>query len=536
MMRRVVSIWLQDWPVTVWGKGPGRAPPAEDVPFALVDKGAHGLALSGLNRAARALGLRHGQAHADACAIAPHLVSAPAEPARDSAALRKLALWAERWSPAVALDGDRPELEGLFLDVTGAAHLRGGERQMLADIRARLVKAGIGARLAMAGTPGAAWALARYTALLDPIAPPGEERAALAGLPVEGLRLSQRAAQLLGRFGLRRIGDLYPLPRAALARRFRGAEGMEVSVQLDRALGLLAEALVHEQRPASYRAWQVFAEPVTVNEALAVRAEALVADLCAALERDGMGARRVLVTGFRVDGRATVLEAALGAPSRRPRHILRLLAERGWERLDLGFGVDALMVSAPVAERLDAIQSDSEAGPVAADAAARAALMDRLTARLGAAAVSRPVLVESWIPERSEVLQPCIAGKAQRTDRAGTPLSATDPANTEAGDRPLLLLPTPERIDATAELPEGAPGQFIWRRVQRRVVRAAGPERLSPEWWRTGDARERTRDYYRLEDDGGGRYWVFREGLYNREDGGDFGDREPSWWMHGVFA
>jgi protein ImuB len=103
------------------------------------------------------------------------------------------------------------------------------------------------------------------------------------------------------------------------------------------------------------------------------------------------------------------------------------------------------------------------------------------------------------------------------------------------GERPLLLLPAPEPIDATAELPEGAPGQFTWRRVNRRVVRAAGPERLSAEWWRSGAPAERTRDYYRLEDDSGGRYWVFREGLYNREEDGAFDGKPPSWWMHGVF-
>lgn len=526
-MRRIVSIWLKDWPVTVWGKAPGRAPPDESIPFALVGKGAHGLTLAGLNAAARRLGLRHGQAHADACAIAPDLVSAPAEPDRDRAALKTLALWAERWSPAVAVDAGDPELEGLFLDVTGAAHLWGGEARMLADIRGRLARAGIAARVALAGTAGAAWALARFTAQEDPIAPPGQEKAALAPLPVEGLRLPPRAAQLLGRFGLRRIGDLYPLPRAGLARRFRGAEGLEVVGQLDRALGTVAEALACEQRPAAWRAWQAFAEPVTVSDAVAIRAEALVRDLCAGLERDGMGARRVTVTGFRVDGRAVVLEAALGTASRRPEHILRLLKERGWERLDLGFGIDALMVSASVAEPLGAVQTDSEAGPAEADAAARAALFDRLAARLGEGAVGRPRLVESWIPERSETL-------------ASPSLSSSPPGLSRGEDyqaRPLLLLPSPEPIEALAELPEGAPARFTWRRVARRVVRAAGPERLSPEWWRQGDGRfDRTRDYYRLEDEGGGRYWVFREGLYGREDGPGFGGRPPGWWMHGVFA
>lgn len=521
-----------DWPVTVWGRRPGRSLPAEAVPFALVERTGRGLVLSGLNGAARRLGLRHGQSHADACAIAPDLVSAPAESEHDRAALVRLALWAERWSPAVAVDADRPELEGLFLDVTGAAHLWGGERELLADIRTRLAKAGIAARVALAGTPGAAWALARFTAHEDPIAPEGEERAALAGLPVEGLRLSEKAVRLLGRFGLRRIGDLYPLPRAGLARRFRGPEGLEVVGRLDQALGAAGEALKCEQPPAAWRAYQVFFEPVTVTEAVALRAEPLVADLCAALERDGQGARRVAVAGFRVDGRVTTLEIALGSASRKPGHLLRLLREKGWERLDLGFGIDALMVSAVVAEPLVAEQTDSEAPAKVADAAARAALIDRLAARLGEEAVGRPELRQSWLPERSEGLAPSAA--------FGHPPSPSAAAHGggETPDRPLFLLDPPEPIEAVAELPEGAPARFVWRRLSRRVTRFTGPERLSPEWWRAPrrEGREpRTRDYYKLEDEEGGRYWVFREGLYGREDGVAFEGRPPSWWLHGVF-
>jgi len=510
--------------VTVWAKAPGRSRPAE--PFALVERvGSRGLVLTGLNDAARALGLRWGQSHADACAIAPDLVSHPAEPERAREALRKLALWAERWSPAVSVDADRPQHEGLFLDVTGAAHLWGGEAEMLADLRRRLEAADVEARVAMAGTPGAAWALARFTAHQDPIAPPGQEKAALAGLPVEGLRLSEKAVRLLGRFGLRRIGDLYPIPRAGLARRFRGPEGLEVVANLDRALGLVGEALKPETAPAAYRAYQVFFDPIIVGEGAAERAADLTRDLCAQLERDGMGARKVVVTGFRVDGRTTGFEIALGAPSRKPDHLLRLLREKGWERLDLGFGIDALMVSAAVAQPLAAVQADSEAGPAAADAAARAALVDRLVARLGDRAVGRPVLRESWIPERSEGMESALAAAPVPSAKRGG----------VSQERPLLLLNPPEPIEALADLPDGAPARFVWRRVARRVARSSGPERLSPEWWRPAarsDRPARTRDYYKLEDGEGGRYWVFREGLYGREDA----ERVPTWWMHGVFG
>ncbi len=237
-------------------------PPPEGAPFALIEKGPHGLTLHALNPAARALGLYRGQNHADACAIAPHLQSAPAEMERDIEALRRLALWAERFSPAVAVDSFAPGFEGLIIDMTGAAHLFGGEAAMLSDLRGRLARAGVQSHVAIADTPAAAWALARFTATPDVIAPAGRTREAIAGLPVEGLRLEPAALTLLKRFGLKQIGDLYGLPRAGLARRFRGPAGLRVVERLDQALGFTPEPLDPERPPPLYRIWTPFAEPV----------------------------------------------------------------------------------------------------------------------------------------------------------------------------------------------------------------------------------------------------------------------------------
>jgi len=452
-------------------------------------------------------------------------------------------------------------LEGLWIETTGADHLFGGEAALLADLTARLARMGAVAQVGLAGTPGAAWALARFAPSNATIAPPGGEAGALASLPVEALRLSPAAVQLLGRFGVRRIGDLYALPRAGLARRFRGEAGMQVILRLDQALGRLPEPLVGEIAPTAYFAHRVFAEPILHTEGVAQWGARLVEELCAKLEGEGLGARRIVLTGFRTDGRTTWFSAALGMASRDPEHLIRLLRERGWARLEVGFGLDALRLSASVTEPLRLSQPSLSASPGLVPGAhgarldahsaahmprhgcaeqvrarrkggdaqeldpethrAMAALIDRLTARLGETAVLRPVWRESWTPERAEGLAPYAAAPST----SASPQPAAQP-------RPILLFTPPEPIDAVAELPDGAPARFTWRRAARRVTRASGPERLAPEWWRKPSARGRpaaVRDYYRLEDEDGGRYWVFREGLYGDED------HLPSWWMHGLF-
>lgn len=501
--------------MTVWSRAPGRSPPPEDTPFALIERGPRGLFLHALNGAARKLGLYAGQSHADARAAAPSLVSVPAEQDRDDAALEELALWAERYSPLVAVEKAMPGMEGLFIDMTGGAHLFGGEAAMLADLRKRLADADVPAHCAMADTPGAAWALARYSRVREVVAPSGEGRRVLEDLPTAALRIAPEAQALLAKLGLRRIGDLYGMPRAGLARRFRG-DGLQVVERLDQALGVAAEALTPTRPSPRYRAVQVFFEPMLDPQGVFHWLPDLAADLCDQLGRHGKGARRVRLVAFRVDGATTALEAALSRPSADAGHLIRLLKETGIEKLDLGFGADALMLSAPVAEALTLRQSDS-LGETNLDAsAALSGLVDRLSARLGAQAVLQPRFTQSHIPERAERWAPLKTLDA-----------AAEPA---AYERPILMFDPPEMVEAIAELPDGAPARFTWRRVPRRVVKSAGPERLSPEWWR-GEG-ERTRDYYRVEDETGRRYWLYREGLYGREDA----DKAPSWRMHGVFA
>jgi protein ImuB len=505
------------------GTGASHLRPPDGAPFTLIEKGVHGLTLLAVNESARALGLRRGQAHADACAMVPQLISVPAEPDCDRAALRRLALWAERFSPSVATDELARGFEGLLLDVTGAAHLFGGEEALLADLRRRLHAMGIPARFAIADTPAAAWALARFSSEAETIAPAGRTREALAPLPVEGLRLGAKALSLLKRFGLKTIGDLYGLPRAGLARRFQGDAGFRVVERLDQALGVLAEPLDPVRPPPLYRVWVPFAEPVMDPEGVAFHLPRLTEALATALGRDGQGARRLRLTGFRVDGRTTMIEAGLSAPAAGVAHLVRLLREKGLEHLDLGFGLDALMLSAEKAETIEAREAELDASPTQPSRDAIAALIDRLSAKLGDGQVSRPQYQESWVPELSEAWTP-----------AG-PDPGSPPERDEPRLRPILLFEPPEPVTTLAELPDGVPARFVWRRASRRVVKAEGPERLSAEWWRTSASeakRPRTRDYYRVEDEKGRRYWLYREGLYGREDA----DRAPSWWIAGVFA
>jgi protein ImuB len=541
MMRRIVSVWLIDWPVTVWANGAGRVSPPEvpansqrggaheGPPFALIARTARGAVIHALNAAARAAGLSAGQTQADARAILPSLICRPADLAADHAALERLAVWAERWSPSVVIDEDQAGMEGLFLDVTGAGHLFGGEAELLAGIEARLAEAGARARVAMAGSPGAAWALARWGSD-RPVVPEDRTKAALARLPVEALRLEEAALKQARRFGLKRIGDLYDMPRAGLARRFRDGAGVGLVVRLDQALGLAAEALVPTRPPPKYRAWEAHAEPLCDIAGVEGRLPGLAADLAAVLEKDGQGARILTLTGFRTDGQTTSLTIKSGLPGRDVPIWMRLFRERGVERLDLGFGVDALMLSADLTEPLRPHQVSIEDEAAARHAESLTALIDRLSARLGEGAVRVAEPQGSWLPERAERWRPALGmRKPVRPD--------AEAADADPRHRPILLLDPPEPVEAIAELPDGAPALFTWRRLPRRVARADGPERLSPEWWRPvpGDRETRTRDYYRVEDDQGLRYWLFREGLYGREYSGADGERAPSWWMHGMF-
>jgi protein ImuB len=496
-----------------------RSPPPRNLPFALVETGQKGLRLAAVNAMARNFGLAPGQRLADARAAVPDLLSELTEPDADLASLLGLCRWLERYSPWVSPDPP----DGILLDATGVAHLFGGEAAMLAEMRERLSGYGFTARTAAAPTIGAAWGLARY------------DGTDLESLPVEALRIDGEAARTLRRLGLKTVGSLIGIPRASLARRFRGETIPEnVLLRLDEALGHRNEPLNPLSPPAAFVARRALAEPILTSDGL----EAVLTGLATALARDlegrGQGARRLILRLFRTDGSSLSLAAGFSAPACDPRHILRILRPK-LETVDAGFGIDAMTLEARETAALAARQAGFMEDDRSADLGQ---LNDRVMNR-HAAGIAALTAVESHVPERAEapLIRPSatfsphfVRGEGQTlTDFSPSPRSRSERGEggrrPDEGNRPLLIFARPEQASVIAAVPDGPPVRFTWRRVSRKVVKAQGPERIAPEWWRLAEG-EGQRDYYTIEDDKGRRYWLYREGLY--------GEAPPQWFVHGL--
>ena len=468
--------------------------------------------LSAVSLEAIRLGLRPGQKATDALALVPELAAAEAEPEADAAALTALADWCVRFSPAVAPDAP----DGLFLDVTGVDHLWRGEAQMLADFRTRLAANGLPFRCAIADTPGAAWALAHYGEDGE-IAPPGGQAALLAPLPPAALRFETETWAQVERLGIRQVGQLMSIPRGPFARRF----GRTAMTRLDQALGREREALTFRRPPNPWFARLAFFEPISAPEDMARVTADVAAQLCARLEREGQGARRFEVAFHRVDGRALPLSIGLALPGRDPARIAKLFAPK-LETVDPGFGIEVVTLTAEAVEPISGRQARLDSAREATVAEGLAPLVDRLTNRLGEDRVWRAVAEESHVPELS-------VGRA----RPLAPSPETRPWDRET-PRPTRLFRRPEPVEGVIALtPDDPPTQFRWRGQLHRVRRAEGPERIGEEWWK-GDIADvsigHVRDYYRVEDAEGARFWLFRAGLY--------GDpaTPPKWWLHGLFG
>ncbi len=480
-------------------------PAGRDSPLATIAPGGGAHRVLAVNRAARALGLRPGMTAADAQAMAPALRTVPADPAGDALLLEHWAEWAIRYTPWTCADrwADGIEGGGLWLDITGCAHLFGGEDKLLADLVRRVARCGFAVRAAVADTPGAAWAWTRFGDRASPILPPNTQRAALAGLPVPALRLPPAVAATLVRLGLRVVGEVMAIPRPALAARF----GPLVTARLDQALGTVDEPISPKQPPVAHRVHLAFTEPIARTEDVTVATRHLLERLAGRLERERLGVRRLELAAFRLDASAQRLVIGTSRPSRDPRHLLRLLAEP-LSGLEAGFGIEMLRLSAlEVGE-----QSAEQAGFVGTSLSDDlAGLLDSLGNRLGFDRMARLVPRQSHLPERA----------VRRLPPEAVPAAES----WSERRRPVRLFARPEPVEAMAPVPDAPPLLFRWRRRTHRVARAEGPERLSAEWWRQ-DAQDR--DYYCVEDEAGRRFWLFREGLYG-------GAAAPRWFIHGLF-
>ena len=515
------------------GSAPLRAAlrPGNELPLVVAGKRGNADVLIAVDDTAERLGLTPGLALAQARAMHPALDVVPEDADADAELLENIAEWCLRYTPLIACDAP----DGLLLDISGCAHLYGGERQLVADLGRRLADAGFAYRIAIAGTIGTAWAAAR-DGRPDAYAS-GEERDILCPLPLGALRLPPPMVASLGRVGLKRVGDIIDMPRAPLAARF----GVELLRQLDRALGREHEPLTPRLPVAPYVAEKRFHDPIAREEDVLGTVEMLAVQLAAALERRGDGARRIELTLFRTDGALRRIAAGTARPLRDPADMRALFSERLnalADEFDPGFGFDMARLSVLVAE--PAVPEQIGIG-AAEDAGEMVRLIDRLSARLGAQRVRRAVAQDTHIPEVASVSLPA---QMTCTDDGWAAFNRYR-TEVDLAPRPLRLLSQPEPIEVVAEVPDGPPLRFKWRRALHDVAAADGPERIEGVWWHQppgediAPAGNRVRDYFRVEDTSGHRFWLFRAGLYRdltRADIAQGAVATPAWFAHGMFG
>lgn len=473
----------------------------------LVGRDGNRRVVTAANDLALMLGLRVGMPLAKAQVLVRGLVVRDAEPERDAEALEKLAVWALRHYAPIAA-ADHPD--GLVIDVTGAAHLHGGETAMLEGMIAACAGFGVTARAAIAATWGAAHAVARFTKGPVTIVPPGGTAEVMVGLPLAALRLPAGTVHSLRVLGFEHIGEVSAQPRAPLTLRY----GPELGRRLDQAFGRLSEPIDPVRTPDVCEVRRVFAEPIGAAETIAKYTGKLVVQMCDLLESKGLGAKRLDLVFYRVDNRIEAVRVGTARPVRDVKRLTRLLCDK-IETVDPGFGIEIMRLTATLAEPINPKQATSFENDNRADVGD---LVDILSNRLGASHVYRVSSVQSDVPER------CVHHTAPAQGESAPSWVAHWP-------RPLRLLDRPEPISTMNLLPDYPPKQFVWRGGRRKVIRADGPERIFGEWWRRDAEINAVRDYFRVEDDGGERFWIYRAG-----DGEDRTTGSHDWFLHGIFA
>jgi protein ImuB len=522
--RRFLSLWL---PRLATDRARRLGGVDKAAPLVAVAKVDNAQRLVCVDAQAARLGLNLGLSLPDARARFPALIAVEAEPTEEAQLLTRLCDWCSRYTPLAALDGR----DGLMLDISGVAHLFAGEAALIEDCCARLSTQGISVAIGAASNPRAASALARFSRVKT--APESLSDKAFAklfyDLPLAALGLDEKIVGDMARAGLRRIGDIALRPRAPITARF-GALPM---ARLDALKGLERSSITPRFRPPDFCAERQFASPIQTIEAIEVQLRKLADDLVVLLERQAKGARRIELSLYRVDGAMRRIRIGASRPLNEARAIVRLIAERlaspNEDAIDAGYGVDLMRLACLTAEPLAPSEAELERAHEAERALVLAELLDRLSARLGARAVTRRELVEAHLPEQAEATAPAMVGQARTRHHCEEPAGLTrgDDAN-GAPARPLRLFARPEPIEAMAEVPDGPPLRFRWRRVLHDVTAIEGPERIAAPWWR--HAGMPTRDYFRAEDSEGRRFWLYREGLWGRETA------QAKWFVHGLFG
>ena len=475
-----------------------------------------------MDDAAARFGLEVGLPLANARAICPQLQVFDADEAADINALNAIADWCDRFTPLVALDSPH----GLFLDITGCVHLFGGEAAMMRLVCDVLTAQGFAVSAAIAGTSVCARTMNRH--VHGRIVGDGEEADAVKPLPVSALGAGDAIITGLRRAGLKTIGDVASRARHEITARF----GADFTTLLEQALGR-GDAPISPRKPLpDYIVEKRFAEPVATDDVISATLSRLAGMLVVAMARQGKGARRLEARFFRTDGAVRTIVVDTGQPVTRAEVVGRLFCERLdalSDPLDPGFGFDLIRLSASRTEIVVQQQRDLDASVHDDDELTD--LIDRIAARIGGRRVVVHLPQDTHIPERAVMAAP-----AQH--HLATAVRAVWPARVEGEPplRPLRLFERPEEIKVIAQVPDGPPARFVWRRATHAVVRAEGPERVAMEWWRS-QGEMLTRDYFRVEDEAGLRFWLYRDGLYDREIVQEEGKPvQPHWFMHGLFA
>ncbi|GBQ24159.1 nucleotidyltransferase [Gluconacetobacter sacchari DSM 12717] len=468
---------------------------------------------------AQGRGVRVGMTLAHAQSLAPDLHATPATPNEDDAALLRFADWCFGFSPIVA--PDRPD--GIWIDTTGCDHLHGGEAPMLAALREQIAARGYAVRLALADTPGAAHAMARFSGGDISIVPQGGQREAIRRLPIGALRIDTTTVADLRRMGLQTVGAVLEAPRPPLVRRF----GASLMTRLDQALGHMREPILPLQPREVIQVQRGFVEPIGTADAIGTVIDTLTPEICAALSQRGLGARLLDLHCHRVDDTVQIVRVGLAAPVHDTGHIARLLHER-IETIEPGFGIEAMRLFVTQAERVVAGGSDAallsraDCGPIDPDLAC---LVDRLRNRVGPDKVLWLEPRHAHWPEQAQRVRRVGEGK-----RGAYGKEAGDLLSHERPPRPVRLFSPPAPVAVTSLLPDGAPMQFVWQGMARRIRAADGPERLHGDWWDDDGRPGACRDYWIAEDELGERFWLFRRGDGIHDWSGD-----RAWFLHGLF-
>ena len=489
-----------------------RAGARDRPPLVVVEKQKGAMRLVALSRQAKRVGLATGISLADARARIPDLWVEEIDHIADAALLDAVADDCDRVTPIVMADAP----DGLTLDITGCDHLFGGEAALRLGLSRRLRRAGLHTRTVIAGAPDTARALARFGHVA--IVPPGGEAAVVRTLPIAALGLAEKDRVAISRAGLKTIGALADRPGQLFSSRF----GEEMTHRLRRLQGLAPAPLTPRRSIPMLWLERRFAEPIGRSEHVEAALSELAQEACVRLGERREGGRVFEACFFRTDGAVRRILVETGRPMRDHAIMLRLFRERLdslADPIDPGFGFDLIRLSLLATETLASLQSSLDGRAAEEDQVAD--LADRLSTRFGAERVLR------FAPENTH--DPARAARA--VPASLNPMTSAVwpvPGSGEPPLRPTQIFDPPQPIQIRlVEVPDGPPRRFSWRRKEFDVRRAEGPERIAPEWWRAPDAV--TRDYYRIEDVEGRRFWLFRAGDYAA-------DATPAWYIHGVFA